>query len=60
LPLFTEERKKALATGAMDVVNNKFRDFTVTYGSILDTGEKGSHVISPAWRPSGIRNVNVK
>ena len=60
LPLFTEERKKALATGAMDVVNNKFGDFTVTYGSILDTEEKGSHVISPAWRPSGIRNVDVK
>ena len=60
LPLFAEERKKALATGAMDVVNNKFGDFTVTYGTILDNEEKGSHVISPAWRPSGIRNVDVK
>ncbi|MCM2359999.1 MAG: DNA polymerase IV [Geobacteraceae bacterium] len=60
LPLFAEERKKALATGAMDLVNNKFGDFTVTFGSILDNEEKGSHVISPAWRPSGIRNVDVK
>jgi DNA polymerase-4 len=60
LPLFAGERKKALAIGAMDLVNNKFGDFTVTYGSILDNGEKGSHVISPAWQPSGIRNVDVK
>jgi DNA polymerase IV len=60
LPLFAEERKKALTTGAMDLVNNKFGDFTVTYGSILDTEEKGSYVISPAWRPNGIRNVDVK
>ncbi len=60
LPLFAEERKKALATGAMDLVNNRFGDFTVTYASILDSEEKGPHVISPAWRPSGIRNVDVK
>ena len=59
LPLFTGERRKVLATGAMDLVNNKFGDFTVTYGSILDNEEKGSHVISPAWRPDGIRCVDV-
>ncbi len=60
LPLFEEERKKALAAEAMDLVNNTFGDFTVTYASSLDSEEKGSHVISPAWRPSGIRNVDVK
>jgi hypothetical protein len=26
----------------------------------LETEEKGSHVISPAWRPDGIRRVDVK
>jgi len=60
LPLFEEERRKALSTGAMDTVNNRFGDFTVTYGSILDAEEKGSHVISPAWRPDGVRNVDVQ
>lgn len=40
---------------AMDAVNNKLGDFTVTYGSLLQTEEKGSYVISPAWRPEGIR-----
>lgn len=61
LPLFESERRKALATGAMDAVNNKYGDFCVTFGSLLDTQEeKGSFVISPAWRPEGIRNVEVK
>ena len=60
LPIFPEERARALATGAMDQVNNRFGDFSVTFGSLLDEEEKGSFVISPAWRPDGIRNVEVK
>lgn len=60
LPIFPEERRKALSTGAMDLVNNRFGDFTVTFGTLLDREEKGSFVISPAWRPDGIRNVEVK
>jgi DNA polymerase IV len=63
LPLFEEERKKAFLVNAMDEVNDRYGDFSVTFGSLLD-GEKlkrkGSHVISPAWRPEGIRNVEVK
>lgn len=63
LPLFEEERKKAFLVNAMDEVNDRYGDFSVTFGSLLD-GEtmktKGSHVISPAWRPDGIRNVDVK
>lgn len=63
LPLFEEERKKAFLISAMDEVNDRYGDFSVTFGSLLD-GEKlkrkGSHVISPAWRPEGIRNVDVK
>ena len=60
LPLFEQERKAALATAAMDDVNQRFGAFTVTYGSVLETEEKGAHVISPAWRPDGIRRVDVK
>jgi DNA polymerase IV len=60
LPIFPLERNRALATGAMDGVNNRYGDFTVTFGSLLDNGDKGSFVISPAWRPDGIRNVEVK
>uniref|UniRef100_A0A831UCJ8 DNA polymerase IV n=1 Tax=Geobacter metallireducens TaxID=28232 RepID=A0A831UCJ8_GEOME len=60
LPLFAGERRKALAMGAMDAVNDRYGDFSVTFGSLLDNEEKGSFVISPAWRPEGVRNVNVK
>jgi DNA polymerase IV len=59
LPLFPAERKKALLAGAMDQVNNKFGDFAVTFGSLLGK-EGGSKVISPAWRPEGLRNVDVE
>jgi len=61
LPLFEEERRKAFMINAMDTVNDRFGDFTVTYGSLLGNNEeKGSHVISPAWKPEGIRNVQVR
>jgi DNA polymerase-4 len=46
--------------GAMDEANDRYGDFTETFGSLLDSEHKGSHVISPAWRPSGIRKVEVK
>jgi DNA polymerase IV len=59
LPLLREERRKALATYAMDEVNNQYGDFKVTFGSLLNDEQKGSSVISPAWKPTGIRNVNV-
>ena len=59
LPLFAEERRKVLATAAMDAVNDRYGSFAVTSGSVLDNGEKGSFVISPAWRPDGIRHVEV-
>ena len=59
LPLFEDERRKVLATSAMDEVNDRFGGFKVTYGTVLESEEKGSFVISPAWRPEGIRNVEV-
>jgi DNA polymerase-4 len=60
ISLFKTARKKEQLTRAMDAVNNKLGDFRVTFGSLLDEKEKGSHVISPAWRPEGIRNVGVE
>jgi DNA polymerase-4 len=63
LSLFPEERKKAQLVSAMDDINDKYGNFTLTFGSLLDgekAKDKGSHVISPAWRPDGIRNVDVK
>ncbi|ACM21514.1 DNA polymerase IV [Geotalea daltonii FRC-32] len=61
LPLFEGERKKAHLAKAMDEVNSRFGEFSVTYGTLLTVeGKKGSFVISPAWRPQGIRKVDVE
>lgn len=62
LPLFADELKKEQIASAMDEVNDRFGDFAVTFGSLLQGGKQarmGSHVISPAWRPAGISNVDV-
>ncbi len=60
LSLFKEVQRKNDAIKAMDAVNDKFGEFKVTFGSLLAAEDKGSHVISPAWRPDGIRNVDVQ
>jgi len=59
LPLFPEQQRRLRATVAMDAVNNRYGDFTVMQASLLNQREKGSHVISPAWKPEGIRHVTV-
>lgn len=59
LPLFGAERKKALATCVMDSVNNRYGEFAVTFGTLVTDEERGSRVISPAWRPAGVKRVDV-
>ena len=59
LSLFEEVQKKSDAIKAMDSINDRYGEFKVTFGSLLANEQKGSHVISPAWRPDGIRNVDV-
>lgn len=59
LPLFRKDLIHVKATSAMDEVNSKYGDFKVCFGNMIDTDDKGSRVISPSWRPDGIRNINV-
>jgi DNA polymerase-4 len=54
VPLFEEERKRTFAAEAMDSINNRYGDFTVTWGSLAER-EDHERVISPAWRPAGDR-----
>jgi DNA polymerase-4 len=57
--LFPEEQKRLLVAEAMDQVNDRYGTASVTFGSVL--GQDGrSRVIAPAWRPEGIRNVEVE
>ena len=49
--LSQDEQRKSDTVRTMDELNDRFGDFTNTFGSLLSTEEKEGHVISPAWRP---------
>ena len=61
LPLFKNNRITARSTSVMDEVNSMFGDFKICFVSVIETEEenRGSRVISPSWRPYGIRNINL-
>jgi DNA polymerase-4 len=59
LSLLPEDHLRERLTVALDRVNDRHGEFTVMPGRLLSMKGKGSHVISPAWRPEGIRNVGV-
>ena len=59
LLLLPEERRRQQLSESLDQVNDKHGEFSVMSASLLDVKGKGSHVISPAWRPEGIRSVGV-
>ena len=53
-PLFPDQRRRQFVVGAMDAVNDRYGDFTVTWGDLADRF-RHEQVISPAWRPGGSR-----
>jgi DNA polymerase IV len=57
--LFEEQRREKTLLQAVDAVNDRFGDFKIIWASYLQQQEP-PRVISPAWKPSGVRNVNVK
>jgi DNA polymerase-4 len=59
LTLFSDRAKERSLLQAVDTINDKYGDFTITWGSYLENMERPT-VISPAWRPSGIRNIAIK
>ena len=54
LPLFTEERKRKFIADAMDEINDRYGNFTVTWCTLAER-HRHERVISPAWRPTGDR-----
>lgn len=57
--LFEEKARQKALMSAMDDINDRFGDFKMIWASYLKNS-KGSRVISPAWRPSGVRNIKVE
>lgn len=59
LHLLEDKRKRSALLRAIDDINDKHGDFKIIRASYLKQAE-APNVISPAWRPSGVKNVNVK
>jgi DNA polymerase-4 len=53
-----EREKKAALAKAVDAVKDKFGEHAVTFASTINQKEEHK-VISPAWRPSGVRKSDV-
>ena len=54
IPLFVDERKRKFVAEAMDGINDRYGEFTITWGTLAER-YRHARVISPAWRPSGDR-----
>jgi DNA polymerase IV len=55
--LFRKDRDRKSVVQAMDEINDRYGEFSITRARLLDRyPHKG--VIAPAWRPAGIRRVN--
>ena len=58
IPLFPAERAKQKVVSVMDEINNRYGEFSITSGTLMNRyHHKG--VISPAWRPKGIKCINL-
>ena len=50
LDILPQERRRENLLYALDQINDKFGEFTITYAKLLEP-IRGGNVISPAWRP---------
>jgi DNA polymerase IV len=53
-----EREKKAALARAADIVNDRFGEHTLTFASTISR-RQDHRVISPAWRPSGVKNSDL-
>jgi len=59
IPLIEEERRRREILQAIDYINDRYGEFKIIWGSYI-TQRRNSGVISPSWRPSGVKSVHVK
>lgn len=56
LPLFKEVQRRRELIQAIDSINDRYREFTVTRGMLLEPSSSPG-IIFPAWRPYGIKKM---
>lgn len=59
MQLFEDRRKEKALLQAMDSINDRYGDFKLIWASYLKQAEPPK-VIAPAWRPSGVRSIEVR
>jgi DNA polymerase-4 len=59
LDLFEEDRKRERLLSAVDSINGHFGSFTITWATLFERDDD-SWVISPSWRPSGVKRVDAR
>ncbi len=57
--LFYEDAKRERVSEAMDLVNDRFGESTLSFATLADD-DHGPGVIPPSWRPDGVRRVEVE
>lgn len=57
IPLFESDQRRCRLLAAMDGINDRFGDRTVRWSTLI-AGHLHKTVISPAWRPKGIREYH--
>ncbi len=60
MELFEGERRREDLLEAVDSINGRFGDSTLTWATLLERDGPEHGVISPAWRPSGVKRINVR
>lgn len=60
MPLFDADIRRETLLDAVDSINGRYGDFTLTWATLLERDDTGPGVISPSWRPSGVKRVNVR
>jgi DNA polymerase-4 len=58
LELFEPWQKEMKAVEAMDEINDRYGEFTITYGRLLNCF-KYARIISPSYRPEGPHRVDI-
>ena len=59
ISLIEEERRRRSVLQAIDLINDMYGDFKITWASYI-MQQRDAGVISPSWRPSGVKSVRVK
>jgi DNA polymerase-4 len=57
-PLFDDWRRRRQLLTALDAVHDRHGDGALLWGGLLDHRRRPGVVISPAWRPNGIRDYS--